>query len=53
MTSDVKAYLPSYEAVTIFHLKDLACGKRKIIKSDNIKQYTVPQFEGLTIETML
>ena len=50
---DVGAYLPDYESVTIWHLRDLASGTRKIIKCTDVKTIHVPQFEGLKIETML
>ena len=53
VASDCGAYLPDYESVTIWHLRDLAAGKRKIIKCTDVKTIHVPQFEGLKIETML
>ena len=28
MATEVKAYLPSYETVTVFHLRDLASGTK-------------------------
>ena len=39
--------------MTIWHLRDLAAGKRKRIKCEDVKVLPVPQFEGLTIEDML
>ena len=53
LSSDVKAYLPNYEAVTVWHLRDLASGKKKLIKNEDANHFTVPQFEGLTITTMM
>ena len=53
LASDVKAYLPSIETTTIWHLRDLASGKKRIIKSEKIKHLNVPQFKGLTIPDML
>ena len=53
MAFDVGAYLPAYDNVTVFHLRDLASGKRQIIKADNVKTIHVPHFEGLTLDTML
>ena len=50
---DVGAYLPSYDHVTVFHLRDLASGKRQIIKAERVKTIHVPHFEGLTVDTML
>ena len=39
--------------MTIWHLRDLASGVRRIIKSDDVKVITVPSFEGLTVDNML
>ena len=39
--------------MTIYHLRDLASGIRRIIHCDNVKVFQVPHYEGLTIETML
>ena len=50
---DVGAYLPPYDVVTVDHLRDLARGRRTIIKSANIKHMMIPHFEGLTIKQML
>jgi len=49
----VKAYLPHPDVVTIFHLRDLAAGKRLKIKCDDVKVLTVPHYEGLSIAKML
>ena len=49
LSSEVRAYLPSYETVTVWHLMDLAMGVKRIIKCDAVKVIDVPQFEGLTI----
>ena len=50
LSSEVRAYLPSYETVTVWHLRDLAMGVKQIINCDNVKVIDVPQFEGLTIQ---
>lgn len=50
LSSEVRAYLPSYETVTIYHLRDLAMGVKTIINCDDVKVIDVPQFEGLTIQ---
>ena len=39
---EVGAYLPPYDVITIWHLKDLFAGKKKITKSKEIKHITVP-----------
>jgi hypothetical protein len=53
LTHDCGAYLSSYETMTIFHMRDLAAGKRKRINAKDAKVITVPHFEGLTSEKML
>ena len=53
LTGDVGAYLPHYDLVTVWHLRDMAAGKRTVIKSENIKHLHVPQFEHLAIKDML
>ena len=41
------------DVVTIYHLRDLAAGKRTKIHCDDVKVLTIPHYEGLTISTML
>ena len=38
---------------SIFHLRDLCCGNKKIIKSKDAKVISVPFYEGLSIGEML
>ena len=52
-STECGAYLPPFEDVTIFHLRDLAGGKKRIVKNTEVKHISVPLFEGLKIETML
>ena len=37
LSFEVGAYLPPYDAVTVWHLRDLAAGKRAIIKATAVK----------------
>ena len=53
LATEVGAYLSSYNTVTIWHLRDLCAGKRRIVMAKDVKQIHVPQFEGLTTEDML
>ena len=65
MTVKVRAYLPSYETITLYFLRDLMSGKSKCkqplfrnclladIKCDDIKVIFCPQYEGLSIKAML
>ena len=39
--------------MTIWHLRDLAAGKKKIIKGTDAKHFNIPQYEHLTIEEFL
>ena len=50
---DVSAYVPPYDNVTVWYLRDMACGKRTRFKTTEIKTINIPQFEGLTIERMM
>ena len=42
LASEVGAYLCSYQTVTIFHLKDLCAGQRRIVYAKDVKQIHVP-----------
>ena len=42
ISHDCGGYLPHYENVTIYHLRDLASGKKKIIKGSDVKHFHVP-----------
>ena len=42
LSSEVGAYLASYETMTIYHLKEIASGKRKKILCTEIKHINVP-----------
>jgi hypothetical protein len=53
LTHDVGAYLGTYDSMTIWHMKDLISGERKLIKGTDSKHLSVPQYEGLKIETFL
>ena len=39
--------------MNIYHLRDLICGRKKIISASAIKSIFVPQYENLTIEKIL
>ena len=36
------AYLPHIDCITVWHLRDLAAGKKKTIKDTEVKHLTVP-----------
>ena len=53
LSHDCGAYLASYQTMTIWHMRDLVSGARTKIKESDVKQITVPYFEGLKIEKFL
>jgi hypothetical protein len=53
LSSEVHAYLPGYEALTVWHLRDLAASRRTIIKDSAVKVLAIPQFEGLAVDDLL
>ena len=53
LASEVRAYLSSYETMTVYHLRDLFSGQKKLILAEEVKHISVPFFEGLKIEEML
>jgi hypothetical protein len=50
LSTECRAYLPSYETVTVWHLRDLAMNVKKIIKCEDVRVIDVPQFDGLAIK---
>jgi len=46
-------YLPPYDNVTVWHLRDLASGRKKKILGTEVKHIMVPQYEGLSIAHLL
>ena len=65
MTVKVRAYLPAFETITLYFLRDLMSGKSKCkqllsrnrlridIKCDDIRVIFCPQYEGISIKAML
>ena len=53
LASEVGAFLPEYAVVTIWHLRDLAAGKRLLILAKDAQHFFVPQFEDLDKQDML
>ena len=43
-------YVPAYDNVTVWHMRDLVSGKRHRIKAKEIKHLNVPQYKGLKLE---
>ena len=53
LSTECGIYLPHKNHVTILHLRDLAAGRRRIIKNSEVKVIDVPYFEGLAVVDML
>ena len=53
LSSDCGVYLPDFESVTAWHMRDLISSKKKKILSKNIKHLSVPQYEDLTIKNFI
>ena len=47
---ECRAYLPAYEQVTIYFLKDLVMGTKKFLHTDRVQHLSVPQYEGLGLK---
>ena len=53
LTNEVRAYLSSYDTMTVWHMRDLCSKKRRRINCDDVKHIIIPQFDGLSIEALL
>jgi len=53
LTHDVGAYLSSYDSMTIWHMRDIISGQRRMIKGTDMKHLSVPMYEDLTIKEFL
>ena len=43
LACDVEVYLPTYANVTIYYLKDLMAGKKKMLRTTMIRTIHIPQ----------
>ena len=50
LTIDCHCYLPPYQCVSIYFLKDLISGKKKRIANKDVEHVTIPQYEGCGIK---
>ena len=53
LSAEVAAYLPPYETVSVFHLRDLCAKRRRILKCTDIKVMQLPHYDGLFILDLL
>lgn len=47
---DAGIYLPAYEQVTIYFLKDIVAMRKKAVKARAVRHISVPQYEGLALK---
>ena len=52
LTVDVKAYLPALHTVTIYFLKDLISGRKKIVPMAHLVHIHVPAYENLSLKVI-
>ena len=50
--TECHSYVPPYDTITIWHLRDLASNAKTRIKAEEIKHCNAPQFAGITIDTI-
>lgn len=53
MSHDCGVYLPAFDVITIFHLKDLLNNKKTRIKGKNVVHLSVPQYENLKVDEFI
>jgi hypothetical protein len=53
LASECDCFLDQPQSHTIFHLKDIVSGKRRMLKSTEVKHLFVPQFDSLSTAKML
>ena len=53
LAAEVGAFLDTYQTMTVWHLRDIMSGKRKMIKSADVKHIFIPQFERLSTADLL
>ena len=65
LTIEAGGYLPPYQGITIFHMKQMISGKKKskfdhhnhehvlVLMNDRINNISVPHYENLTRELIL
>ena len=46
LTHECGIYLDTYDQITVYHMRDLAAGKRRKIPETSVKNITVPHFEA-------
>ena len=50
---DRSSLYSSFPLVSIYHMRDLCCGNKKMLKNKEIKVISIPYYDGLTIKEMI
>ena len=53
LAHDCGIYLPHYDTVTVWHLRDIASGRRRKILGKDVQYLSVPQYFGLSVVDIL
>ena len=53
LTVDCHKYMPPYQSVTVYFMKDIVAGKKKAVKNTDIVHIAAPQFSALSIDKIL
>jgi hypothetical protein len=53
LTVDCRAYEPPIQCVTVWHLRDQACGAKGMVSADALKHLAVPVYSALSMEKIL
>ena len=52
-THELGLYLPPFDTVTVWHLRDLITSKRTKVKGKDVHYFNVPQYDGLGIKEFI
>ena len=53
LSQQAGCYIPPKDTVTIWHLRDLAMGVKRIIRGADVQHLSVPQYDSLSLDKML
>ena len=53
MAVECEVYVPPYDNVTIYFLKDILATRKRYISVDDVKTMHIPQYKNLSVEKIL
>ena len=53
LAGECEVYLPPYDNVTIYFLKDILARRKAYVHNDKVKTVHVPQYKNLSVEKVL